>query len=158
MFPEYKKITVGFVVQTYITLPNGTSVCQNQEFIAGDQVDYTNLDGAPVGVGEIDVTKEVYCPFEMKAPKQIPDEKDAVKFVCPICGDTRLEVVLDGSHTTALEAMFKSGAVEYGDTESNGYVDRFQCQKCGFTIQDVSGPITDDEELVGWCKENCNQE
>ena len=62
---KFKKITTGFVIQNYITLPNGTTVCQSQEFIAGDQVDYEDKEGNPV---KVDTAKEVYCPFEMKAP------------------------------------------------------------------------------------------
>ena len=108
---------------------------------------------------EVDTSKEVYCPMDLKAPKQIPNPEDAVKFLCPMCRDTRLEVILDGSHTTAIEAMFKSGGVEYGDTESTGFVERFQCIKCGFTLKDEADvKIKDDEEAANWCKENCNQE
>jgi len=64
---KHKKITTGFVIQDYIALPNGTLVCQNQSFIAGD-VDYEDEDGNPI---EVDTLKEVYCPFEMKKPKHI---------------------------------------------------------------------------------------
>lgn len=162
MFPEHLKITTGCVVQTYMTLPNGTLVCTGQEFLAGDPVDY-EIDGEPITV---DVSKEVYCPMEMKQPKQIPDPKDAVKFHCPACGDSRVEAVMDGSHTTRVVGMFKSGGVEYGDTESNGDLDRFQCVGCGETItiddEDPNStgqqPIMDDEQLVEWCKKNCKQE
>ena len=68
---KHKKITTGFVIQDYITFPNGTSVCRNQEFIAGDQVDYEDEQGNNV-LETIDTTKEVYCPFEMTQPKHIP--------------------------------------------------------------------------------------
>lgn len=163
MFKEHQKVTIGYVTQTYITLPNGTLVCKDQEFIAGDPVDYVDMDGEPI---EVDVTKEVYCPLDMKQPKQIPDDKDAVKFHCLACGDDRVEAVMDGSHTTIILGMFKSGSIEYGETESNGDLDRFQCVACGhvITIDDEDPtsndqqPITDDEQLVEWCKENCNQE
>ncbi len=162
MFPKHNKITNGFVIQTFMTLPNGNLVCVDQEFKAGD-VDYENMDGEAITV---DTDKEVYCPFEMKQPKQIPDPEDAVKFVCPSCGDDRIEAVMEGSHTTSILALCKSGSIEYGDTYSNGQLDRFQCQKCGETItKDDEDPnstgqqsITDDEELVEWCKDNCNQE
>ena len=152
---EHNKITQGYVVQTYITLPDGTKVCKAQEFIAGDPVDYETMDGQPVL--EDDITdNEVYCPFEMKQPKQIPDPEDAVKFVCPACGDTHIEAVLDGSHTTRVAGMFKCGSIEYGDTESNGDLDRFQCVACGFDIVNGSGNfITTDSKLVDWCRKNC---
>jgi predicted RNA-binding Zn-ribbon protein involved in translation (DUF1610 family) len=89
----------------------------------------------------------------------ILENMDAVKFLCPDCEHTRLEAVMDGPHTTIIEGMDDSGGVEYGDTESEGYLDRFQCVGCGNTIKDkFDEPIKDDEELVEWCKENCNQE
>jgi len=145
---EHNKITVGFVIQNYITLPNGSMICQNQDFVAGDQVDYEDNEGNPV---EIDTTKEVYCPFEMKAPKQIPDPDIEAKFTCSSCGCNRLEAVLDGSHTTSIEAIYKGGGIEYGDTHSNGDLDRFQCVKCGETIIGDDGmAIRDDDELVEW--------
>lgn len=154
-FKEHNKITYGFVIQRFITLPDGTMICQDQEFKAGDPVEYENMDSEAI---EIDVDKEVYCPFEMKQPKQIPNPEDAVKFVCPACGDTRIEAVMDGCHTTQVEGMFKSGGVEYGDTHSSGDLDRFQCVECGYAIKDVAGnPIGDDEELVEWCKDACPQ-
>lgn len=155
MFDLHKKITTGFVVQTYLTLPNGSIICQDQEFIAGDPVDYENLDGEHTTVNP---NNEVYCPFEMKQPKRIPD-KDAVKFVCPLCGDHRLEVVMNGSHTTRVVGMFKSGGIEYGDTMSIGDLQRFQCVGCGHVIE--FGPddiIKDEEELVEWIKKNCKQD
>jgi hypothetical protein len=66
---KFQKITVGFVTQEYETLDNGTHVCTGQEFVAGDQVDYEDMDGEPV---EIDTLKEEYCPFNMVQPKPIP--------------------------------------------------------------------------------------
>jgi predicted RNA-binding Zn-ribbon protein involved in translation (DUF1610 family) len=156
MFPEHNKITTGFVIQVYATLPNGSLVCIGQTFHAGDPVEYEDFDGTPV---EVDVTKEVYCPLDMKQPKQIPDEKDAVKFVCSSCGDTRIEACMQGCHTTAIEGMFKSGSVEYGDTESTGELDRFQCVGCGKTIKNDNDeePICEDDDLIEWCKNNCEQ-
>ena len=65
---EYQKITVGFVVQNYITLSNGVTVCQSQNFVAGDDVS-READGEVI---EVDIDKEVYCPFEMEQPKHIP--------------------------------------------------------------------------------------
>lgn len=53
-----KKITVGFVIQTF----DESSKCIEQEFIAGDQVDYEDADGNPI--------KEwsEYQPFDMVQP------------------------------------------------------------------------------------------
>jgi len=147
MFPKHQKITTGFVIQDYIELPNGTLVCQSQNFVAGNPVDYER-DGEPIA---INTTKEVYCPMDMVTPKQIPDPDKEAKFTCPSCGCNRLEAVLDGSHTTSIEAIYKGGGIEYGDTHSNGDLDRFQCVKCGETIIGDDGmAIRDDDELVEW--------
>jgi len=93
---KHKKITVGFVIQDYKEFPNGVLVCTGQEFIAGDQVDYENVDGEPV---EVDVLKEVYCPFEMLQPKPIPDNNVKAAYedgVCPDCGNEIPDDVADG--------------------------------------------------------------
>lgn len=66
---EFNKVTLGYVIQNYKTLENGTHVCTGQEFIAGD-VFYEDLDASKDV--EVDTTKEVYCPFEMVQPKHIP--------------------------------------------------------------------------------------
>lgn len=62
----HKKITYGFVVQTY-----DDDKCVSQEFIAGDQVDYENMAGEPLDPDEdeIDTTNEKYQPFDMVQPK-----------------------------------------------------------------------------------------
>jgi predicted RNA-binding Zn-ribbon protein involved in translation (DUF1610 family) len=154
MFPEHNKITTGYVLQVYATLPNGTQVCIGQTFHAGDS-EYENFDGTPI---EVDTSKEVYCPMDMKQPKQIPDPDDAVKFLCPDCGHTRIEAVMDGSHTTIIEGMFDSGSIEYGETQAEGDLERYQCVGCGKTIADeFDEPIKDDEQVVEWCKDNCKQ-
>jgi len=66
---KYNKITQGFVIQEYVTLVNGTTVCQKQSFVAGDPVEYEDEQGNPITV---DTSKEEYCPFEMMQPKHIP--------------------------------------------------------------------------------------
>jgi hypothetical protein len=96
----------------------------------------------------------------MKQPKQIPDPDKAVKFVCPDCGDTRLEAVMDGHHTTIILGMFKSGSIEYGETQAEGDLQRYSCVTCNFspmTEFDDEEHITDDEQVVEWCKDNCKQ-
>lgn len=57
----YKKITVGFVVQTY----NDEGNCISQEFIAGDDVTYENSQGEPIDSSEVD---DKYQPFDMVQP------------------------------------------------------------------------------------------
>ena len=58
---KFTKITVGFVTQSYKRNAAGKFVCKGQEFIAGDQVDYEDLDGNTIKAPEHD-----YQPFEMK--------------------------------------------------------------------------------------------
>ena len=150
----HKKITTGFVIQDYKTLPNGTLVCVKQDFIAGDQVDYEDKMGEPV---EIDTSKEVYCPFEMKAPKQIPDEKGLI-FTCPSCKGHRLECCEDGAYNSEVLSIDEDGDFDYGEISASGCVDRFQCLNCGHPLEREDGSnIDDNEEVIEWIKENCPQ-
>jgi len=57
---KFIKITVGFVTQSYEKNAAGKFICTGQEFIAGDQVDYENVDG-----NTITPPKHDYQPFSM---------------------------------------------------------------------------------------------
>ncbi len=57
-----RKTTVGFVVQVYDTK---TGRCIEQDFIAGDQVDYEDEHGEPI---EWQEQPEAYQPFDMIQP------------------------------------------------------------------------------------------
>jgi hypothetical protein len=59
-----KKITTGYVVQTFD--PNG--VLRHQEFIAGDQIDWTDDFDNPC-----DPIENAYHPFDMFQPND-PEE------------------------------------------------------------------------------------
>ena len=104
---KFQKITVGFVIQEYQTLDNGTHVCTEQEFMAGDQVDYEDMNGEPV---EIDTLKEEYCPFNMVQPKRVPG-LNPVKLayadgVCPDCDTGIPEDVVDGQSCENCDHVF----------------------------------------------------
>ena len=101
---HFNKITIGYVLQNYATLENGTVICVGQEFQAGEQVDYENDHGECV-LEMIDTSKEVYCPFEMTQPKHIPSPvlpfsnpiKDSYEDgKCPDCGEDIDDAVVDG--------------------------------------------------------------
>ena len=69
---KFKKITVGFVIQSYQTEVDGSHTPISQEFIAGDQVDYETDMGDDSFVIDIDTSKEVDCPFDMVQPMHRP--------------------------------------------------------------------------------------
>lgn len=62
-----RKITTGFVIQTF-----QDGKCVEQEFVAGDQVEWENEAGEPIKPPEHE-----YAPFEMIQPNMI----------CPHCGE-----------------------------------------------------------------------
>ena len=88
-----RKITTGFVVQTFDT---GAGRFTAQEFIAGEQCDYENEQGEPVDSELLTVKKrgkektgrkktvkeEAYLPFEMKQPNELGYPADE----CQRCG------------------------------------------------------------------------
>jgi len=82
----------------------------------------------------------------------------AIQFKCPKCGGTRLECIMDGIHSCPVEEIDESGDFEYGSYESEAMVDRWQCLTCGYTLMDGKDNIIDNEEVVQWCKDNCEQE
>lgn len=65
----YKKVTVGFVVQSF--QKDGKFL--EQEFIAGDEVSYEDAFGEPV-----DIREKGYLPFTMVQPEDEEEKKKAV--------------------------------------------------------------------------------
>ena len=57
---KFIKITIGFVMQNYEKNADGRSVCNGQEFVAGDQVDFEDYEG-----NAIPACEHVYQPFNM---------------------------------------------------------------------------------------------
>ena len=57
---KFTKITVGFVTQSYEKTTDGKFICTEQEFVAGDEVDYEDVDG-----DSIDPPEHEYQPFNM---------------------------------------------------------------------------------------------
>ena len=58
---KFNKITVGFVIQTFEKNAAGKFICTKQEFIAGDQCDYEDIEGNPIA----EVPDYVYQPYNM---------------------------------------------------------------------------------------------
>ena len=57
---KFTKITVGFITQSYEKNAVGKFICTEQQFIAGDQVDYEDLGGNTITPPEHE-----YQPFNM---------------------------------------------------------------------------------------------
>jgi len=57
-----------------------------------------------------------------------------------------------------LSCSVEKGDFEWGEISAVGMVVRFQCLECGFILKNSEGePLTDNEEVVEWVKENCSQ-
>ena len=82
--------------------------------------------------------------------KTIPDK--SLKFVCPKCGGNRLECCEEGPYSSEVLNIDEDGDFDYGIIQADGMVDRFQCLHCGFVLEGV----TDNLEVVEWCKEHCS--
>ena len=59
----FNKITTGFVVQVFKQVKGKKFVCTNQTFIAGDDVQFEDLEGNPIEA------VEAYEPFTMSLTK-----------------------------------------------------------------------------------------
>jgi hypothetical protein len=61
-----KKITTGFVVQQFDA---DTGRCISQEFVASDQVEFTDPKGDRIEDGQYGIdTEALYWPIELKQP------------------------------------------------------------------------------------------
>jgi DNA-directed RNA polymerase subunit RPC12/RpoP len=120
---SFNKITIGYVLQQYVTLPNGTSVCTYQEFIAGE-VEHETKRGEPISPDDIDTSKEHYCPFSMVQPEKVLGANEVrlsyPDGVCPECGEIIPENVEAGQ----------------------------QCSKCSFRFYNTDELDEDDEDEI----------
>ena len=83
----------------------------------------------------------------------------SIKFVCPDCGDVRLECCFNGPHTVPITKIDEEGDFDFGTYESSSEPDRFQCLHCGYVLCDEAGAALWEHTEVGeWCKANCKQE
>jgi hypothetical protein len=106
----FKKVTVGFVIQDYETLPDGTAVCVGQDFIAGNDVTYENKDGEPLNDDmDINTDDEVYCPIILVQPKKLvinPIKWSYEGGLCPDCQEDIPDDVVDGQGCKYCDHVF----------------------------------------------------
>ncbi len=87
----------------------------------------------------------------------------SIKFKCPNCGGKRLECCMDGPHVCPITEIDEEGDFLYGEYDSSSEPDRFQCLICGFVLENKAEgefsayTITENKEVVEWCKKNCSQ-
>lgn len=71
------KITDGFVIQVFDT---ETGKFVSQTFTCADGCNYEDQAGNTVESSLLEVDgKEVYLPFDMKQPEDMPEDKDTVE-------------------------------------------------------------------------------
>ena len=88
------------------------------------------------------------------APKQ-----NHLNFICPQCGETQLEEITVG--VTVLNSIkavcYNEDGInlDWGDSDyEDGRIERFQCEECGFMLEDNDGFLVKNYEgLVAWLKE-----
>ena len=83
--------------------------------------------------------------------------KMTIKFTCPDCGHDKLECCMNGPHSCTVTRIDEEGDFEYGPYESTAEVDRWQCQNCGYVLDDENKTITDNLKVAEWCEKNCQQ-
>ena len=72
-------------------------------------------------------------------------------FDCPSCKcKTPIEEIQTGAITSNRVTLDPNDyGLLYGDVEMHdGYIDRFQCEICGFVIKNGEGVITDEDDLI----------
>lgn len=85
----------------------------------------------------------------------IVDPLDGLSFICPECGKYRIECCQDGHHASRVTCINEEGDHDYGDLLSHGEVCRWQCESCGYVLENNGEDITDNVEMAEWVRENC---
>jgi len=107
---QFKKITVGFVVQRYEQGGEKRFVCVEQEFVAGDQCDFEDKEGNPIEPPEHEYQPYTMTLISEDRLKQLP----------------RLDKVYD-----AIEEVLQS--LDVGDEQSRQFSDEIK------TLRDAIG-------------------
>ncbi len=85
-------------------------------------------------------------------------ETEEIKFICPACKCGQLECVMDGIHHCEVTKITPD-EFEYGEYESDGMIDRWQCLNCGYILtSEIGENLTENDEIVKWVKKYCKQE
>ena len=85
-----------------------------------------------------------------------------LNFICPTCGCTLLEEVMEGvtifNNMDSIAYNEHGESIQWGDTDhEDGRIARFQCNECGFMLEDDNFfLVTDYEGLIEWLKERDN--
>ena len=93
--------------------------------------------------------------FDSYLTKEITDPLDGLKFDCPSCSGHIIEACQDGYHVSRVTCIDEEGDHEYGELTSEGEVTRWQCEGCGYVLQNQFEDITDNVEVAEWIKEHC---
>jgi len=83
-----------------------------------------------------------------------------LKFICPICGNERLEEVCTGATLSHTVEVYRGGEnAEYSETEIHeAYTDRFQCEECGYVLYHDNGSVVKTlEDASEWILDNVQQ-
>jgi len=104
---KFSKITVGFVVQAFKKNDKGKFVCTKQEFIAGDQCDYEDVQGNP-----IEPPEHQYQPYNMM-----------------LCTETAkmTEVIITNKMYDAIEQVLRS--LDVGGEQSRQFAEEIKTLK-----------------------------
>ncbi len=123
MEQEHNKITTGFVIQKY-----KGNIPVSQEFIAGDQVDYEDLDGNPIDYNTDD---EEYLPFEMVQPEEMIPLTDEGE----LTGAFKVELLKSPNHCPRCKSEYIEISNEGSDC--NYKTSDCRCEGCGLKWQEV---------------------
>lgn len=117
------------------------------------------FDGEQWSVGFLYVGNDYVCAmdkFQGALNSCIVDPLEGLKFTCPECGGHHLECCEDGFYVSRVTCIQEDGNHEYGDVHASGDVIRWQCEGCGFVIEEPNGgDIVSNEDAGEWVKENC---
>ena len=73
-----------------------------------------------------------------------------MKFICPDCNHNKIECIQKNCILSSEVNIFLDGVTYNNPDILDGFIDRFQCQNCGYVI--LKDPDNDEEDLFEWLK------
>jgi len=80
----------------------------------------------------------------------------SLNFCCPNCSDTTLEeIMVNVCVASTIRNVDDDGNVEYDEqTNTDGEIVCYQCDNCGYVLENETGNVTTPEDLAEWLKKS----
>ncbi len=82
--------------------------------------------------------------------------KSSLRFICPKCQKTTVELVMGGATVTTPILEINDDGIDYDLVEQNvedGHIEHYQCHGCGYVLKKDGHTIANEDDFLLWLAE-----